>query len=122
MRTETRVSLSIDDLPEGKPIHAEINDESMCVLRRGDRVFAFKDICPHVGGRLSDGLVSTKNHVSCPVHNATFDIETGQSLSFCRRGLTTYNIIIENGNVIVGEEKEPMWREHLPNPEDEKWA
>ncbi len=103
-------------------IHKEINGNSLCFLRRGKSVYAFKDICPHVGGRLSDGNFSEKNHVSCPVHGAVFDIITGNSLSFSRRGLSRFEVVIEDDLVNLGDEMEFTWKERLPDPGAEKWA
>ena len=111
----------MDEIPEGKLIHREIEGRSLCFLRRGRSVYAFKDICPHVGGRLSDGNLSEKNHVSCPVHGAVFDILSGDSLSFSRRGLSRYEVLIEDGVVRLGAELEAKWKEKLPDPQEENW-
>ncbi len=119
---EEQQSLRFDSLKEGKAVHAEIGGRSVCFLKRGDTVYAFRDICPHIGGRLSEGVVSEKNHVVCPVHSASFDIVTGKSLSFSRKGLTLYDVSIENGYVVLGKEREALWREKLPDPRDAKWA
>ena len=122
MQAEAKQALKLEDLPEGRAVHTEAGGKSICLLRRGNSVFAFKDICPHIGGRLSDGVVSSKNHVVCPVHSASFDVATGASLSFSRRGLTIYDVSIDNGFISIGAEHDIVWREKLPDPRDELWG
>jgi nitrite reductase (NADH) small subunit len=41
-------------------------------------VFALLDFCPHKGGPLSQGIVYGK-HVSCPLHNWSIDLNSGQA-------------------------------------------
>ena len=39
-----------------------------------DQVFALLDRCPHKGGPLSQGIV-TSRHVACPLHNWSIALE-----------------------------------------------
>jgi nitrite reductase (NADH) small subunit len=41
-----------------------------------DDVYAIEDRCPHKGGPLSQGIVHGA-HVTCPLHNWVFSLETG---------------------------------------------
>ena len=43
-----------------------------------DTVFAVEDSCPHKGGRLSQGIVHG-HAVTCPLHNWTVSLATGQA-------------------------------------------
>ncbi|MDZ5698297.1 nitrite reductase small subunit NirD [Chelativorans sp. M5D2P16] len=41
-----------------------------------DEVYAIEDRCPHQGGPLSQGIVHGA-HVTCPLHNWVFSLESG---------------------------------------------
>ena len=53
------------------------------------------EICP-----LSQGIVHGK-YVTCPVHNETFSLETGESTGQDDERVQTYPIQVEDGNVQI---------------------
>jgi nitrite reductase/ring-hydroxylating ferredoxin subunit len=75
----------LDDLPDGDsrgfdPWHE--GQDSVLVVRRGERVVGWRDACPHHGGtpmawRKDAYLNFERTRIVCAAHGAQFDIETG---------------------------------------------
>jgi nitrite reductase/ring-hydroxylating ferredoxin subunit len=81
--------VAIDALPDGVPSeHEAVVDgdaESLILLREGDRVRAWFNICPHAGRRLDWApgkfLVSKSGDLVCAVHGATFALGDGRCVA-----------------------------------------
>lgn len=75
--------------------------------RKGEEVFAFKNICPHAGTPLNmdEGrfMEKTGTYLMCHTHGALFQLHDGLCVAGPCNGasLQTLDIIVENGNVIV---------------------
>jgi len=65
-----------------------------------DEVFALRDQCPHKGGPLSQGIVHGK-HVTCPLHNWSIDLATGEAAAPDVGCTTRYDTKIEDGVVYL---------------------
>ena len=77
------------DIPDGGLLGAALPDGTRIVLvRRGDRVTALADSCPHQAMPLSSGELLPNGAVECPWHGARFDCETGR----CRMGPATDDV------------------------------
>lgn len=63
-----------------------------------DQVFALDDRCPHKGGPLSEGIVHG-THVTCPLHNWVFDLNTGQAQGADAGKVGTYVVRVEGGRI-----------------------
>lgn len=65
------------DVPDGGALLVD----DVILTRRRDRVFAFRNRCPHAGYPLqrADGrvLVQQGRYLVCGAHGASFDFETG---------------------------------------------
>jgi len=61
-------------IPDDWPVHA-------FVVRKGDRVYAYVNVCPHTGRSLhwkpDAFLTKDRNLIMCSAHGAIFEIETG---------------------------------------------
>lgn len=81
MSGQGRVLGRLDEIEDGKGRRFGDLQDGVIVIRRGDEVFAWQNACPHAGLPLSlpDGrvLVHSGAHIVCPVHGASFDVETG---------------------------------------------
>ena len=85
-----RVLCRLDDIPDGQAKGFELGDPDdpfeFFVVRRGDRVFAYRNACPHVGTPLDwqpdDFMSEDGDLVMCHTHGALFEIEDG----FCVSG------------------------------------
>jgi nitrite reductase/ring-hydroxylating ferredoxin subunit len=68
--------LTVDELSDGKLIHADADGADVLLFRDGDDVFAISDRCTHRGCSLSEGEVKTGT-VICPCHGSTFRLADG---------------------------------------------
>jgi len=89
------------DLQVGDVERVYIGDLAIALICTEDGFFAVEDRCTHMGGRLSDGLV-TGTTVQCPLHFGRFDVRTGEPLSRpCRLPVATYRVRVLDGRVLV---------------------
>jgi nitrite reductase/ring-hydroxylating ferredoxin subunit len=69
----------VGDIPVGEGRAYAVDGEQIAVFRlRDGTLHAISGTCPHAGGPLADGLVDTKI-VMCPLHNHTFELDSGAS-------------------------------------------
>lgn len=85
--------------PDGLHMVA-VGKQRMVIARLDGRLFAFDALCPHQQGPMErseiEGLI-----VSCPLHAWRFDLERkGQELHGYR-GLQTYEVKVEDGQVLL---------------------
>jgi len=64
------------DLAEGQLRGVVVGSTPVVLVRSAGAVRALQGACPHIGGELADGTVDAGKLV-CPLHGATFDIESG---------------------------------------------
>lgn len=80
---------------------------SAFVVREGDAVYAYRNVCPHAGHRLNwkphAFLTRQSDRIMCSVHGAIFDIPTGVCVEGpCPgRALTPLRVAVEAGDVVV---------------------
>ncbi|WP_436785598.1 non-heme iron oxygenase ferredoxin subunit [Stutzerimonas frequens] len=74
----------------------------VAVYRVADAFYATDDICSHGQALLSEGEVDEDCVVECPWHGGTFDVRTGEALSFpCVLPIKTYPVTVEDGRVYL---------------------
>jgi nitrite reductase (NADH) small subunit len=66
----------------------------------GGRFHALSNRCPHSGGPLGQGLVEGAE-VSCPLHNWTFHVTTGENTTSADMKVPYDEVRIEDGRVLV---------------------
>ena len=80
----------IDDIPDGAARGFTATPDArrtVIVVRRGDKVNAYVDACPHyVGGtpmawKKDAYLSGDRQHIACHAHGALFDIDSGDCIS-----------------------------------------
>lgn len=75
-----------DQLVEGQSRGIEVDGQSLILVRRRGRVYAYGNRCPHTGVNLDwlpDQFLDTSgDYLQCAVHGALFRIEDG----YCVRG------------------------------------
>jgi len=107
----------LDDIPDGTMKAVDVGGRGVLLVRHGQQVLAVRDICPHQGGRLSEGvltgarvsaavgdyrLTKTGQVVRCPWHNWEYDVADGRCLDpSVRLRVATYVVEIEDGQVVV---------------------
>jgi 3-phenylpropionate/trans-cinnamate dioxygenase ferredoxin component len=91
----------IDDLESNSKKRFVIGDQAILVIRNEDELYAIEDRCTHDTASLSAGKLKGYE-IECPRHGAKFDIRTGEVTTLPGAvALRTYNIMLENGEVII---------------------
>ncbi|MYL96938.1 Rieske 2Fe-2S domain-containing protein [Novosphingobium sp. FGD1] len=70
----------LEDIPAGARKVVEIGGVSVILVHAKDRIFAVRNLCSHAYETLECGRVRA-GWISCPVHGARFDLETGKPLN-----------------------------------------
>jgi len=94
-----RVAAS-DEVPADGGKVFEVQGTKVALFRRGGKLCALADACPHQGGPLSEGSVK-EGKVTCPWHRWTFDLETGTCETNEEYSATTFPVKEEDGEVFV---------------------
>jgi nitrite reductase/ring-hydroxylating ferredoxin subunit len=106
-----RVLCRVGDLPDGGARGFPGPPGSftgLVAIRRGERVYVYENICPHIGTSLNllpDRFLSTDGaRVICVTHGAEFRIEDGFCVTGPCRGerLTAVPAHVEDGEVRLG--------------------
>ena len=92
------------DAPEASA--AETHADSVLVHRRGERVRAWHNVCPHAGSRLDwapGRFLRDGENLVCAHHGAVFELERGMCVSGPCRGeaLAVLDVTIRDGEVWV---------------------
>ncbi|MCA3273124.1 MAG: non-heme iron oxygenase ferredoxin subunit [Roseomonas sp.] len=92
---------SEEELQPDTPFAARIGEMQLAIIRLADGIFAVNDVCSHEYALLSEGFCED-GKLECPLHQACFDIRTGQALSApATTAIATYQVKCENGDVLV---------------------
>ena len=104
VRTSLNAQLlcAIADIPDGgaREVEAEVEGiaESLILLRGGERVSAFLNVCPHAGRRLDwapGQFLIDRGHLVCAVHGASFELAGGECVGGPCRGASLRAVAIE---------------------------
>ncbi|HKO56095.1 MAG TPA: Rieske 2Fe-2S domain-containing protein [Thermoanaerobaculia bacterium] len=63
-------------LAENKPTRVVADGVAIMLLKRGERIYALTDTCPHLGGPLSEGTL-VDGAIRCPWHGSELALEDG---------------------------------------------
>lgn len=97
----------VEDLAEGVPVSVEIGEKKVLLVRLKDGIHACSNKCTHYGAPLDEGLL-VGHEVTCPWHNARFDVRTGGMTSPpALDGLGCYPVKVEDGQVYLGRVAKP---------------
>ncbi|MEP6899833.1 MAG: Rieske 2Fe-2S domain-containing protein [Rhodanobacter sp.] len=110
----SRTLCRLDEIPDGgaTAVDAVLADgeESVILLRRGQQVHAYLNVCPHAGRRLdyAPGKFLLKDGtLICAVHGATFNGGDGLCIAGPCRGehLQTVAVQIDSGEIRLAQTK-----------------
>ena len=95
----------ISEVPVGVMKKIALQDKEILIANVNGDYSAIDSVCPHFGGDLSQGTLEG-NVLTCPRHQAKFDVTTGRVISPPKVG--PYNPKIENVKAYslkIGDEK-----------------
>jgi 3-phenylpropionate/trans-cinnamate dioxygenase ferredoxin component len=91
----------LEEVPRGGKKALKINDTWVLVCNSNDRLFAVSGICSHQAKPLFSGRVRNCK-ITCPVHGARFDLETGAALDLpATNPIDTYESRVVDGWIEV---------------------
>ena len=88
------------DLPPGRGAEVTVGGQAIALFNVSGAFYALSGRCPHRGGPLGQGFVDG-SQVSCPWHNYTFDVTTGQNVASAELKVARYEVKVEDGQVRV---------------------
>ena len=83
--------LKVADIASGQMKLVTVEGREVMIVRSGDDYYAASNVCPHRGGRLSQGTLRG-TVVECPLHGSQFDVANGKSLRWLRGGLISWMV------------------------------
>jgi nitrite reductase (NADH) small subunit len=87
----------LEDIPRmGSRVVAMAGGEIAIFRTDKDHTYAVANKCPHKGGPLADGIVHGKR-VTCPLHNWTIDLESGEAVAPDKGCARRYDTKVESG-------------------------
>jgi nitrite reductase (NADH) small subunit len=108
------------DLKEGQCKIISNGSNEIGVVRANGALHAFRNVCPHQGGPVCEGMLIHKPeqiinpdmtyqgmrfsdtiHIVCPWHGWEFNIETGRAVGDQRKRLHKYEVIERGENIYV---------------------
>jgi len=104
-----------DEIAEGAMKEVTVEGRKVLLARVGAQYYAVQNVCPHMGGTLSQGRLEG-NVVTCPRHGSQFDLRDGSVVRWLGpsglvstlgkllkspKPLATYPVKVENGTVMV---------------------
>ncbi|MBI4546382.1 MAG: Rieske 2Fe-2S domain-containing protein [Ignavibacteriae bacterium] len=92
---------TIHDIPSGQGRHIMAHGKPMALFNIDGNFYAINQICPHMGGPLSEGKLNG-NVVTCPWHGWTFCVDTGLPDHPGGHSVSAYEVKVEGEDVLVG--------------------
>jgi nitrite reductase (NADH) small subunit len=93
-------AIAVADLPPGRAVEVAVAGQPIALFNVNGTFHALAGRCPHRGGPLGQGLVAG-SRVSCPWHNWTFDVTTGENVASPDLKVARYDVRVEDGQVCV---------------------
>lgn len=93
---------AVADIADGGAVEVEASVDgtvqSLVLLRRGDQIVAYLNICPHAGRRLDwapGRFLFDKDRLVCAAHGASFEPITGECVAGPCRGQSLRAVPVE---------------------------
>jgi len=108
---KSKLLCRLSEIPDGGSKGFEIGDGPQAfeifIARKGERIYAYENSCPHTGGPLDwtpDRFIDKETgHILCATHGALFRLETGQCLAGPCIGdwLRALRVSIDGENIVL---------------------
>jgi glycine betaine catabolism B len=94
------------DVQASQMVAVNVNGEKVCLSNVNGKYYAMGNVCTHMGGPLGEGKLE-EYIVQCPWHGSRFDIRSGEVVRPpAMRPESTYEIKVENNNILIREQKD----------------
>jgi nitrite reductase/ring-hydroxylating ferredoxin subunit len=93
-------AIAVADLPPGRAAEVVVDGQAIALFNVDGTFHALAGRCPHRGGPLGQGFLDGPR-VSCPWHNYTFDVTTGENVVSADLKVARYDVKVEDGRVFV---------------------
>ncbi len=110
-KTSFKILCRLSDIPDGGSkgftLGEGLSAFELFVARKGERVYAYENSCPHTGGPLDwtpDKFIDgDSGHILCATHAALFRVETGECLAGPCTGdwLRALSVDIQDGEILL---------------------
>jgi 3-phenylpropionate/trans-cinnamate dioxygenase ferredoxin subunit len=91
----------LEDVPAGTKKLVEAGRYEIVLCNTLDRIFAVENLCSHAHEKLDCGKMKN-GWISCPVHGARFDLETGEPMNPpATMPIQTYEVRVADGTIEV---------------------
>ncbi|HBY97829.1 MAG TPA: transcriptional regulator [Chloroflexi bacterium] len=89
-------------VPRGRSKLVYIEGEAVALFHTDEgQIYALENRCTHARGNLCEGTVHD-GAVTCPLHDARFDLATGEVLSLpARRSVAAYQVKVEGDQILI---------------------
>ncbi|MDX6379826.1 MAG: nitrite reductase small subunit [Rubrobacteraceae bacterium] len=91
---------TVEDVPRLEGRRVVVNGFYVAIFNTEEGFFAIGEVCPHMGGPLSDGDVAATT-VSCPLHARKIELRTGEVQNDDLSRVLTFPVKVENGKVLM---------------------
>jgi 3-phenylpropionate/trans-cinnamate dioxygenase ferredoxin subunit len=81
-----------------------VQGEEVLIACVGGRYYAIHNKCSHQGGAFDQGeLLSDRCAVMCPLHDACFDLRTGEPTAGpAKKAVKVYAVLVEGDDILLG--------------------
>ncbi len=100
MKRQAQRLCALKEIPAGRGKKMNLGKLQIALFRRGEKVFALQNRCPHQGADLADGHIHN-GAVVCPLHQWSFLLENGRYSFNPDMYLRTFKTEIRNGDVYL---------------------
>lgn len=97
-------------VPEGRIASIHIGGKHLYLTQHKGDYFAGEYKCPHAGGQLTQGWLTEKGEIVCPLHRFCFDLESGKNTSGEGFYVQTYPIEVRENGLFLGLPKKKWWQ------------
>ena len=98
--SEFAPAIAVVDLPPGTAAEVLVGGQPVALFNVEGTFHALAGRCPHRGGPLGQGYLDG-SRVSCPWHNSTFEVTTGENVVSADLVVARYEVKVEDGRVFV---------------------
>lgn len=92
--------LAADELWSGEMAGIEVDRTPVLLIRLGDRIVAFEDVCAHQRRRLSGGTLH-RGVLVCPAHQWEYDAASGCGVNPRSAQLKRFPVKMQDGRILV---------------------